>query len=123
MHLLVVDDNSACAFATASLLRLYGYDADVALSGEDALSQAAGLAPDLVLLDLALPGTDGFEVARRLQPAGRGKAPLIVALTGHGTDEDRKRAAAAGVHIHLLKPVDPAVLLRLLRQFRAVAGE
>jgi CheY-like chemotaxis protein len=122
LRVLVVDDNPACVRAAASLLSPYGYDVTVALSGEDALEQAARLAPDVVLLDMAMPGIDGYEVAARLPGVTRGKPPFIVAVTGCGEEEARARAFAAGVNMHLVKPVKPGTLLHILGQFRVLLG-
>jgi signal transduction histidine kinase len=111
-RVLVVDDNEDAAQSIAILLGLWGYEATTAYDGNAALAAAADFDPDLVLLDLGLPGLDGCEVARRLRAGGwRG---LLVALTGYGRDEDRARAREAGFDRHLLKPVDPDALRRLL---------
>ena len=115
---LVVDDSPDTARSTAELLTLMGYAARVALSGEDALRQAAIDPPDVVLLDIRMPGMDGYEVARRLAAVGSGKPPVLVAVTGCATQDDRVQTAAAGFDLHLAKPVDPAVLVGLLRRVR-----
>jgi CheY-like chemotaxis protein len=82
-------------------------------SAEDALSSAESFAPDIVLLDIGLPGIDGYEVARRLRQTTLTRT-TIIALTGHGQAEDRERARAAGFDGHLVKPVDLAALASLL---------
>jgi CheY-like chemotaxis protein len=116
--ILVVDDSPDTARSTAELLTLMGYTVRVAFSGHAALRLAAAESPDVVLLDLRMPGMDGCEVARRLTADGAGKPPVIVAVTGCGTEEDRVRTAAAGFDLHLVKPVDPGVLVGLLRRLR-----
>ncbi|MCC6418712.1 MAG: response regulator [Gemmataceae bacterium] len=127
LRVLVVEDDRDCAESTALLLDLAGYVVDVAFTGEEALARARENVPDVVLLDLGLPGTNGYEVARRLRAMDLGRQVLIVAITGYGRDEDRAGGEAAGVHLHFLKPVEPAWLLALLAQVqqfhaRAAAG-
>ena len=92
----------------------------VALNGEDALQCVDADRPDVVLLDIRMPGLDGLDVARliRARCAGRGKQPILVAVTGCGTDGDRLLSAEAGFDLHLLKPVDPALLVGLMERFR-----
>jgi CheY-like chemotaxis protein len=114
-RVLIVDDNRDAADALAQLLRLEGHDAEVAYGGMQALQSAHRQRPDLVLLDLGMPGMDGFEVARRLR-AELGDEPRlrIVALTGWGQDADRQRTAAASFDGHLLKPPSAAELQAVL---------
>jgi signal transduction histidine kinase len=113
-QVLVVDDNADAAESLAALLRLRGHHVRLAPDGPKALAAAADHAPDVVLLDLGLPGMDGHEVARRLRKhPGLDKA-LIVALTGSGSDEDRKRSLQSGCDLFLVKPVDWDDLDRLI---------
>jgi two-component system, sensor histidine kinase len=109
VRVLVVEDNVATGETLCELLALWGHEVRMAPDGPSALVQAAELEPDVVLLDLGLPGMDGYEVARRLRRA-KGKALRIVALTGYGQDEDRQRTREAGFDEHLTKPVFPEVL-------------
>jgi CheY-like chemotaxis protein len=118
LSVLVVDDSPDAAGSTAELLALAGHAVRFAVSGEDALRLAAADPPDVVLLDLWMPGMDGYAVARRLAAQTTGKPPLLVAVTGCGSAADRAEAGAAGFHLHLVKPVEPAVLLGLLRRVR-----
>jgi signal transduction histidine kinase/CheY-like chemotaxis protein len=113
-RVLVVDDNKDAAETLALLLRLRGHDVIVAADGPAALALAVDYLPDVVLLDLGLPGMGGHEVGRRLrrQP-GLDKA-RVVALTGSGSEEDRGLSFQAGFDAHVVKPVDPADLDRLL---------
>jgi CheY-like chemotaxis protein len=111
---LVVDDNHDSADALAMLVRLWKLDARVAYDGPSALEAVRDAVPDVVLLDIGLPGLDGYEVARRLRADPRLAGTRLVALTGYGTREDKERAAAAGFDAHLTKPVDPAALRALL---------
>lgn len=114
-RVLVVDGNVDAAESLALLLRLRGHDCATAHTGPDALAVAAAAVPDAVFLAIDLPGLDGYEVCRRLCGGLAGPRPrLVVALTGHGQDEARKAAAAAGFDHHLLKPADPDAVLKLL---------
>jgi CheY-like chemotaxis protein len=99
----VVDDHPDSADSTALLLRLYGYEVDVALDGEAALQKAPAKPPDVVLLDICMPGMDGYEVARQLRALFQHKVRLV-ALTAHGSKEDRKRCLEAGFDLYLVKP-------------------
>ena len=110
-RVLVVDDNVDAASSLATLLALAGHEVRVAHDGESALRLHAELAAEIVLLDLGMPGMDGYEVARRLRQPGQG-APRIYALTGYGAE--RARVAAAGFDGHLTKPVDAETLEQLL---------
>jgi CheY-like chemotaxis protein len=112
-RVLIVDDNLDGAAALALLLREMGHEVHVAHDGPAALHAAARVQPDIVLLDIAMPGMSGYEVAARLRQR-LGAALLIVALTGCGQDEERIKALEAGFDQHLLKPVDPAFLKCLL---------
>jgi CheY-like chemotaxis protein len=96
------------------VLRLARHEIEIAADGRTAVERAAVAQPDVVLLDIGLPGMDGFEVAKRLKAMPARKRPFIVAITGYGQDEYRQRAAQAGIDLHFLKPVDPELLLRLL---------
>ena len=88
------------------------------MAGLEALATAGTFQPEAVLLDIGFPGMDGYEVARRLREAEEGPRRLLVALTGYGRDEDRRRSREAGFDHHLAKPVDPEELLRLLSESR-----
>jgi two-component system CheB/CheR fusion protein len=119
---LVVDDCPETAEGLAGLLAAWGHEPRVALDGPDALRDARDRRPDVVLLDVELPGMDGHEVARRLRgEIGLGEA-LIVMLTGHGTAADRRRSGEAGCDFHLVKPVDLAELQELLSRDPLAAG-
>jgi PAS domain S-box-containing protein len=113
-RILVVDDNRDSAESLAMLLRLLGNDVRTAHDGRLALEVAAAYRPDVVLLDIGLPGLDGFEVCRRLRGQYRDYQPLIVAMTGYGQEEDRRRSEEAGFSAHMVKPVDLEALQELL---------
>jgi CheY-like chemotaxis protein len=120
LQILVVEDEPDGAQTMATLLRLYGHDARVARNGHAALQDAEGDPPDVVLLDIGLPGLDGYEVARQIREQSRQKPPFLIAITGYGQEEDRRRSHEAGIDLHLLKPVDPEKLHELLDRFARV---
>jgi PAS domain S-box-containing protein len=113
-RVLVVDDNTDAAESLAVLLRLSGHDARVANDGFAALRAAQEMRPDLILLDIGMPGMDGYEVARRLRQDAAFRDVKLVALTGWGQEEDRRRSKSAGFDAHYVKPIDPDVLEKLL---------
>ena len=118
VSVLVVEDHPDAADSLAELLDLTGYRVTVAGDGGAALAAAAADPPDVVLLDLRLPDQDGWAVARQMRARpGDGRRPLIVAVTGLGRADDQRRSDAAGVDLHLTKPVDPADLLAVLGRF------
>ncbi len=122
-RILVVDDNLDCAVTLAQLLRCVGHDVQTAHSGLAALELARTCTPDVVLLDIGLPDMDGLEVAPRLRlDLGLTKS-LLVAVTGYGHDEDRRRSEDAGFNAHLVKPVDLRELNALLAQWRLASHE
>lgn len=114
-RVLVVDDNPDAAESLEMLLRVLGAETRVAGDGEAALAAVRDFHPSIVLLDLGMPGMDGYEVARRIRerPDELGR-PLLIALTGWGQPEDRRRTREAGFDDHLVKPVDLGVLKSLL---------
>lgn len=120
-RVLVVDDNRDAAQTLAQLLKLWGYVTGVCYDGDAALGRAQRDRPDIVILDIGLPGVDGYEVARRLRGAGLPTIALI-ALTGYGQSEDKQRALEAGFDLHLTKPVDTTKLERSLAQLVAKRG-
>jgi CheY-like chemotaxis protein len=116
LRVLVVDDYKDAADSLALLLRFYACEVEIARDGPAALAILQTWWPDAVVLDLGLPGMDGYRVAKfvETQSAGR-RRPLLIALTGYAREEDRRRCAAAGFEHHFIKPVEPASLLDLLR--------
>ena len=113
-RVLIVDDNVDGAESLALLLRFAGHTIEVAHDGNEALTVAEQFRPDVTLLDIGLPGLNGYEVCQRLRRTPWGRATTIVALTGWGQDEDRRRSSDAGFDTHLVKPVDPEALMQLL---------
>jgi CheY-like chemotaxis protein len=107
LRVLLVEDHPDVAASTALLLRHFGHEVAVALNGQAALEEARAQQPDVVILDVRLPGMDGCEVARRLIDLYPKKRPLLIAVSGYGGDGQARRCAAAGIERLLLKPVDP----------------
>ncbi len=113
-RVLVVDDNRDAANSLALMLTLMGKEARIAHDGQEALEVAAQFQPDLILLDIGMPRLNGYDAAKRLRAAPWGKRMVLVALTGWGQEEDRRRSHDAGFDLHLTKPIDPVMLDRLL---------
>ncbi|HEV7913529.1 MAG TPA: ATP-binding protein, partial [Albitalea sp.] len=114
LRVLAVDDNRDAAESLAVMLQLFGHEVATAHDGDDALALGRRFDPDVVLLDIGMPGMNGYEVARRWRQTPDGARAMVVALTGWGQEEDRRRAIAAGFDHHLTKPVAPADLLQVL---------
>lgn len=114
---LVVDDNADAAVTLATLLEMLGHTVSVAHSGEEALAAVGAFEPDIVVLDIGMPGMDGYEVARRLKRrTDLARPPLLVAATGWGTEADRSRALAAGFDRHLTKPIEMQALEAIVQE-------
>jgi CheY-like chemotaxis protein len=111
--ILIVEDNADARDALRVLLELEGHAVEAAEEGQEAIEIARAKDIDIALVDIGLPGIDGFEVARRVRARG-GRRPVLIALTGYGQPEDRRRAAEAGFDDVLVKPVDPTALTALL---------
>jgi two-component system CheB/CheR fusion protein len=122
-RVLVVDDHPDIALTLARMLQICGYEVKTACNGRAALEIAAQFRPRFVLLDLGLPILDGYEVARRLRAETGFESPTLIAVTCYGEEEARERSREAGIDHHLLKPVDPGVLLGLLSQSAAESPE
>ena len=114
LRILVVEDNADGRESLVAWLEMIGCDAAAAADGDQAIEQAGRFLPQVVLLDLGLPGRDGFEVARWLRSEPKLAGVRIVALTGWGAERDRARTAATGFDDHLTKPVDPIALATYL---------
>jgi signal transduction histidine kinase/CheY-like chemotaxis protein len=113
-RVLIVDDNEDAAESLAMLIEVLGGQSRIALNGQAGLQAVSEFRPDLVLLDIGMPGIDGYETCRRIRLEPFGRDVLIVALTGWGQEQDKRRALDAGFDAHLTKPADPAVLERIL---------
>jgi signal transduction histidine kinase/DNA-binding response OmpR family regulator len=116
MHrrVLIVDDNTDAAHSLAMLMEVSGHETHLCYDGQSALTEAQEFQPDVVLLDIGLPGLDGLEVARRLRAMTLSPRPMLVALTGYGQNDDVRRSKEAGFDHHLVKPTDPQTLIALM---------
>ena len=113
-RVLVVDDNRDATDSMAMLLSVWGHDTRIANDGPSALGLAAEFQPEVVILDIGLPGMDGYEVARRMHEMPGLRGTVLVAMTGYGQEEDRMRSKAAGFARHVVKPADPGALRAML---------
>jgi signal transduction histidine kinase/DNA-binding response OmpR family regulator len=113
-RILVVDDLAASAETLKTLLEMEGFEVRMAHEGQEALAAAREFRPDVVLLDIGLPGMNGFEVAHGLRSQPESQAALLIALTGYGEAESRSRSAQAGFDFHMVKPADVNLLLAML---------
>jgi len=113
-RVLIVDDNVDAAETLQMVVSTMGHEAETAHDGRAALEAARSRQPDIVLLDISMPGMDGFMVARRLRSEPGLRKIRVVALTGYGQQDDRRRTREAGFDDHLVKPVSPEDLRRLL---------
>jgi signal transduction histidine kinase len=113
-RVLVVDDSQPSAESMARVLRLLGHDVQVSFDAASALEQARTFRPEVVLSDVSLPGMDGYRLATELRRMPGLGAVMLVAVTGHGQSEDRKRALESGFDLHMLKPINPDELAQLL---------
>jgi PAS domain S-box-containing protein len=121
LRVLVVEDNADAADSLSLLLRLYGHKVELARTGPTALEMASASRPDVVLLDIGLPGMDGFQVAQRLREKPEFKDVVMCALTGYTpSDADRQRQKETGFDHHYVKPLD---LAKLLEMFKSVVGK
>lgn len=113
-RVLIVDDNRDSADSLSMLLKLSGHQVKTGYDGEQALQVAEAMRPEVMLLDIGMPKLNGYEVCRRIREEAWGKDVFLIALTGWGQDEDRRRTDEAGFNEHMVKPVDPAQLVKLL---------
>lgn len=118
LRVLVVEDDEHSAFALEMLLKHEGVDARVAKNGENAIQQAEDWRPQIVLLDIGLPGMNGYQVAEAIRATPWGPGMLLVAITGYGAESDRARSRAVGFDEHWTKPLDPWRLVALLSRYR-----
>lgn len=116
MRILVVDDNRDGADSLSLMLRLMGNETFAAYDGEEGVQKAEELRPDVVLLDIGLPKLNGYEACARIREREWGKDLILIAITGWGQDEDRRRSQEAGFNYHLVKPVDPHAFSKLLAE-------
>lgn len=117
-RVLVVDDNTDAAASLALVLEMLGHETGVTADGPTALAMAESFCPDLVLLDIGLPGMNGFDVCQRMRAQPWGRSAIFVALSGWGQNEHKQRARAVGFDHYFIKPIDPDELQRLLGTMR-----
>ena len=115
-RILVVDDNEDAAMTLAMLLRMKGSETETAHDGLDAVATAAEFRPDVILLDIGRPKMDGYDACREIRKQPWGSAITMIALTGWGQDDDRRKSMEAGFDLHLVKPVAPATLMKMLAE-------
>jgi CheY-like chemotaxis protein len=113
-RILVAEDSKATAESMAKLLELLGHELLVARDGPQAIAAALTWRPEFIMLDIGLPAVDGYTVAARLRQEEVCRDTIIIAVTGYGQEDDRRRSREAGIDHHLLKPVSADVLLPLL---------
>jgi len=121
-RILIVDDNPDSADSLAMLLQITGYEVGTAYDGEQAVEAAGTLRPDVVLLDIGMPKLNGYEACCRIREQPWGQGMFLIALTGWGQEDDRRRTEEAGFNQHMVKPVDPAALMKLLASLSAEQG-
>jgi CheY-like chemotaxis protein len=118
-RILVVDDNHDSALSLAMMLSIMGHDTRTAHDGESAVATAESFLPEVILLDIGLPKLNGYEVAQRIREQEWGKSMFLIAVTGWGQEEDRQRSSEVGLNVHMVKPVEPAALERLLAELHS----
>ena len=121
-RVLIVDDNRDLAATAAALLSASGHDVRTIYDGVSAVATAIEFHPDVVLLDIGLPGMSGYEVARQLRASEQRRSMLLIALTGYGQDADRQRTREAGFDHHLVKPLEPATLEKIVESISVPAS-
>ncbi len=118
-RILIVDDNVDAASSLAMMLKMMGHDVRTSHDGFDGVAAATAYRPDLILLDLGMPRLNGYDACRRIREQPWGKGMVIIALTGWGQEEDRRRSQEAGFNHHLVKPVELASLDKLLAELKS----
>ena len=121
-RVLVAEDNADAAESLVRLLRLKGHDVQAAYDGRQAIAEAEKFKPTIALLDIGLPDLTGYDVARHVRSQDWGKEMVLVALTGWGQEEDKRRTREAGFDQHIVKPVDPMLLLKMLESYQKRDG-
>jgi CheY-like chemotaxis protein len=115
LRVLVVEDGDDSREMLMALLRLWGHEVYEAADGETGLARCREIRPDVALVDVGLPGIDGYELAQQIRRVPELAPMLLVAITGYGRPEDQRRAREVGFDAHLLKPVEPQVLRTILQ--------
>jgi CheY-like chemotaxis protein len=115
-----MDDNEDAAESLALILQIMGHEVRTAYDGEAGVVAAEAFRPHVILMDLGMPRLNGYEAARRIRAEAWGAGPVLVALTGWGTDDDRRRTRDAGFDHHLVKPVAADALTRLIAEMTTI---
>ena len=121
-RILVVDDNVDGADSLAEMLRIMGNETQTAHDGLEAVDVAAAFRPDVILMDIGMPRLNGYEACRRIRGEPWGRNVIIVAQTGWGQEDDKRKSQDAGFNFHMVKPVDPAALEKMLAGLKATTG-
>lgn len=121
-RILIVDDNRDSADSLATLMRIMGNDTRTAYDGLEGVTVAGEFRPAVILLDIGLPKLNGYEACRRIRGEPWGKSVILIAVTGWGQEEDRRRSRGAGFDHHIVKPVDSHELMKLLAGLQQVKG-
>jgi CheY-like chemotaxis protein len=116
LRILIVDDNRDGADSLGMMLRMMGNDTRTAYDGQQGVAAAGEFRPDVILLDIGLPRLNGYEACCRIRELPWGRGVVLIAVTGWGQEEDRRRSHEAGFDHHLVKPVDPQALMKLLAE-------
>jgi CheY-like chemotaxis protein len=116
LRILVTDDNEETAFSLSMLLRRMGHQVRACNNGPDAIVEAGRFHPQVIFMDIGMPGMDGYETCRAIRAGSNGTRPFIIALTGWGQDEDKRLASDAGFDLHVTKPMDRGRLLECLEK-------
>lgn len=123
LRILLVEDHADTAKTLAAILRLHGHEVRLASDGPSALHVAETEPLDIVLLDIGLPGMDGYQVAERLRQQGTKKRPLLIALTGYGHKQDRLHSYQVGFDLHLTKPISGEEVQHFLEHYQKVTAK
>ena len=121
-RILVVDDNEDATVSLAMMLEIIGHEVYTAHDGETGVKLAKKWQPNIILMDLGMPRMNGYEAARHIRQETWGTRIILVALTGWGADDDRRKTQDAGFDRHLVKPVEPNALLQLLAELQHTLG-
>jgi CheY-like chemotaxis protein len=117
-RILVVDDNVDLARGLARLLQLHGHDVQVAHDGPSGLQRARESRPEFLLLDIGLPGIDGYQLAAQIRRDADLKGARLIAISGYDRDEDKVRSQEAGFDLHLVKPIDCSGLIKIIKDMQ-----
>jgi len=118
LRILIVDDNRDGADSLGMMLRIMGNDTRTAYDGQEGVDVAGEFRPEVVLFDIGMPKLNGYEACRRIREQPWGKCIVLIAVTGWGQDDDRRRSHEAGFDHHMIKPVDPKALMEMLTSFQ-----